>query len=56
MTKTEKLTNFVFLWISRAALAVLAFAGMMFLLNGIDQVIAYPVSGLAVALLLKETL
>lgn len=56
MTRTEKAINFVALWVARLALSVLAFAGMMHLLGGVDPMIAYPVSFLSVAFLLKETL
>lgn len=54
--KLETAINFTSLWIARLALSVLAFAGMMTLLGGIDDMIRYPVAGLAVAFLLKETL
>lgn len=56
MTRTEKAINFAALWVARLALSVLAFAGMMHLLGGVDPMIAYPVSFLSVAFLLKETL
>lgn len=56
MAKLEKVVGFASLWVARLALAVLAFAGLMHLLGGIDPVIIYPVSGLGVAFLLKETL
>lgn len=55
-SRLEKLINFVSLWIARIALALLAFAGLCHLLGGVDSVIVYPVAGLAVAFLLKETL
>lgn len=56
LTRTEKAITFVSLWVARVALSVLAFAGLMHLLGGIDPMIAYPVSFLGVAFLLKETL
>lgn len=56
ITKSEKAVAFVSLWIARLALSVLAFAGLMHLLGGVDPMIAYPVSFLGVAFLLKETL
>jgi hypothetical protein len=56
MTKLETGINFVSLWIARLALSVLAVAGMLHLLGGVDPMIAYPITGIAVAFLLKETL
>lgn len=56
VSKGEKAISFVSLWIARFALAVLSFAGMYHLLGGVDPVIAYTVSGVTVAFLLKETL
>lgn len=56
MTKTEKAISFVFLWIARAVLAVLAVAGMLHLLAGLDAYIVYPVTVVTVAFLLRETL
>lgn len=56
ISKTERAIAFVSLWVARIALSVLAFAGLMHLLGGIDPMIAYPVSFLGVAFLLKETL
>jgi hypothetical protein len=56
LTRTEKAVTFVSLWIARIALSVLAFAGMMHFLGGVDVAIAYPISFLGVAFLLKETL
>lgn len=56
ISKSEKAIAFVSLWIARGALSVLAFAGLMHLLGGVDPMIAYPVSFLGVAFLLKETL
>lgn len=55
-TKAEKFINFVSLWVARLALSVLAVAGMLHLLGGVDPMIAYPVTFVAVAFLLKETL
>lgn len=54
--KIENLINYTSLWVARLALSVLAIAGMMTLLGGVDDMIRYPVSVLAVAFLLKETL
>jgi hypothetical protein len=56
MTRTEKAIAWTSLWVARAALSVLAFAGLMYFLGGVDDLIRYPVSALAVAFLLKETL
>jgi len=56
MTRTEKAIAWTSLWVARAALSVLAFAGLMYFLGGVDDIIRYPVSALAVAFLLKETL
>jgi hypothetical protein len=56
MTKLETAINFLSLWVARLALAVLAVAGLLHLLGGVDPIIAYPVTGIAVAFLLKETL
>lgn len=55
-TKVEKAISFVSLWIARLALTTLAVAGMLHLLGGIDPMIAYPVTFISVAFLLKETL
>lgn len=56
-TKTEKVINFLSLWVARIALSTLAFAGMVHLLGGrVDPMIVYPISGLLVAFLVKETL
>lgn len=54
--KFNKLVDFTFLWSARAALAVLAVAGMLTLLAPLDAVIAYPITLAVVALLLRETL
>ena len=56
MTKIETAINFLFLWAARLALAVLAVAGMLHLLGGVDPMIAYPITVFSVAFLLKETL
>jgi len=55
-SRTDKIVGFVSLWVARLALTVLSVAGMMNLLGGVDHAISYPVSVLAVAFLLKETL
>ena len=55
-TKSERFIAFVSLWIARLALSILAVAGLLHLLGGVDPVIAYPVTFVAVAFLLKETL
>jgi hypothetical protein len=55
-SRTDRAIAFGSLWVARLSLSVLAFAGMMYLLGGIDHTIAYPVSVVAVALLVKETL
>lgn len=55
-TKIERLFGFLFLWIARGALAVLAVAGMSYFLGGIDDIIMYPVAIITTAFLLKEVL
>lgn len=55
-TKTDAFIAWIALWVSRIALAVLAIAGAMKFLGGIDIVIALPFAFIGVALLLKETL
>jgi len=55
-SKIEKAIAFVSLWVARFALATLAVAGLLHLLGGIDPMIAYPVTFISVAFLLKETL
>ena len=54
--KLEKLINWVFLWGSRALLALLAVAGGIHIAAGIDPVILYPLSVIFVAYLVRETL
>jgi hypothetical protein len=39
------------LWIARLALSILAFAGLMYFLGGVDDLIRYPIAALAVAFL-----
>lgn len=56
MTKIETLVSFLSLWVARLALATLAVAGMLHLLGGVDPMIAYPITIIAVAFLVKETL
>ncbi len=56
MTKAEKATNFIALWVARLGLAVLAVAGLIHLLSGVDPTIVYPVAVVSVAFLLKEVL
>jgi hypothetical protein len=56
MTRIEKAVAFSSLWVARLAMCILAVAGMIHLLGGVDPVILYPVSVLSVAFLLKETL
>lgn len=56
MTKIETVISFVSLWIARLALATLAVAGMLHLLGGVDPIIAYPITIISVAFLVKETL
>lgn len=55
-SKSEKVIAFVSLWVARFVLAVLAFAGTLHILGGIDQILAYGVSVVLVGFLLKETL
>ena len=54
--KIDQAINLVSLWAARVALAVLAVAGMLHLLGGVDPIIVYPITAVSVALLLKETL
>lgn len=56
VNKFELIIGFLGLWVARVALAVLAYAGAMHLLGGVDVAIRYPFAALAVAFLLKETL
>lgn len=56
ISRTDKAIAWTSLWVARIALSALAFFGMMSLLGGLDDMIRYPVSFLAVAFLLKETL
>lgn len=56
ISKMEKFFGWLFLWIARAALAVLAVAGMTYFLGGIDDMIRYPVAIVTTAFLLKEVL
>lgn len=55
-SKSEKFIAWVSLWVARLALATLAVAGELHLLAGVDAMIAYPVTVVSVAFLLKETL
>ena len=52
----ETAVNLFSLWVARFSLALLSIAGLLHLLGGVDAMIAYPVTLVAVALLLKETL
>ena len=54
--KLEALASNVTLWVARLALTVLAFAGLMSFLGRVDEVIAYAVTTLLIAFLVKETL
>lgn len=56
MTKLEKTGVFCWYWGAKLAQSVLVFAGSMYLLGGVDAVIAYLFSGVITALLFKETL
>lgn len=56
ISKSEKVVSFLSLWIARLALAVLAVAGGLHFLGGVDPMIAYPFVAVSVAFLLKETL
>lgn len=56
ISKGEKVVSFLSLWIARLALSVLAVAGGLHFLGGVDPVIAYPFVAVSVAFLLKETL
>jgi len=56
MTKIETAISFISLWVARFALALLAAAGMLHLLGGVDPIIAYPITIVGVAFLVKETL
>lgn len=55
-TKADKLIHFVSLWAARIVLSVLAVAGALHLLGGVDPIISYPFAFVSVAFLLKETL
>ena len=55
MTKIETVVSFLSLWVARFALALLASAGMLHLLGGVDPIIAYPITIIGVAFLVKET-
>lgn len=55
-SKTERFFNFVLLWVARLALGVLAFAGGMWFLGGIDPWIAGSFSVVVTVYLLKEVL
>jgi len=55
-SKIDSFIGFCSLWIARLALSVLAVAGELHLLAGVDPMIAYPVTIVSVAFLLKETL
>lgn len=50
-----KAFNFCSTWVARAILAISAFAGAMYLLDGVDPVIKLPAGIILVALLLKES-
>jgi len=50
-----KAFNFCAVWVARAILAITAFAGIMYLLDGVDPVIKYPAAIILTALLLKES-
>lgn len=56
MTKIETAVAFLSLWVARLALATLAVAGMLHLMGGVDPIIAYPITIIGVAFLVKETL
>lgn len=55
-SKVEKVIAYLFLQLARLALATLAFAGMVHLIGGVDPIIAYPISVVSIAFLVKETL
>lgn len=56
MTRTDKIISYAALWVARGAIAVLSFAGAVQLLGGVDKNISYPIAGILVAFLIKETL
>lgn len=56
ISKSDKIVSFLSLWIARLALSVLAVAGGLHFLGGVDPMIAYPFVAVSVAFLLKETL
>lgn len=56
MTRIQTVIDFLAKWIARIILTALAYAGMVWLLGGVDPLIAYFVSGVVVVYLLKETL
>lgn len=56
MSKLETVMNKAFYVFAVLGLAVLAVAGMLHLTAGIDAVIAYPITTVTVAFLLREIL
>lgn len=56
ITTSEKIINFVGLWVARLVLSTLALAGALSLLSDLTSWIAYGFSIVLVAFLLKETL
>lgn len=52
---SAKVFSFCILWFARMILAIAAFAGVMYLLDGVDPVIKFPAAIILVALLLKES-
>jgi len=53
--KTVVAFQYAYKGIVRAILAVTVFAGVMYLLDGVDQVIKWPAAIILTALLLKES-
>lgn len=53
---TEKVVNWLSKWVSRLILAVLSVAGLIHLLGGVQEMIAWPVAIVLTTLLIKETL
>lgn len=56
MSKFEKGISWLSLAIAFGGLAVLAVAGLLHLLSGVDAMIAYPISVISVGFLIKEVL
>lgn len=56
MSKTKSVSDKIFRWVALGIMVILATAGILHLLAGVDAYIAYPVSVSLVALLVREVL